>query len=744
MPVTIRFMEDQQQNISFFSAVVSELNRRRVLRTLGAYAVAAFISLQLLDAAGEALLLAQWFKTLVAILVILGFPVVFLLSWVFQISSEGLHRQSMGLLSKSQTTIVFTVMIAVTGAMGTGLYQYYADVFASTQLADTTAPESDPQLADSDNSIAVLPFADLSENGDQAHLSDGIAEEILNLLAQVDGLKVAARTSSFAFRGENKDIKEIGRLLNVSKVLEGSLRKYGDQLRLTAQLIDVKTGFHVWSKNYNRKVADIFAIQDDVAQSIAAALLETFTGLDDRRSPFTVTSNLDAYEAYRTGRMHWWRRTPASLQKAIELFANAIRHDPNFAPAYSGLADSWLLLASYGNLSMAEGLRKATPAIERAFELNPQSAEAFASLGLARWQIGHHDSAESSLRQAIKLDDSYIPAQLWLAGLLVTQGRLPEERLVLQAALERDPLNELLNINYAGNCMLRGDYSSGVDVLKSILEVKPNSTIALSTLSAWAGNYGRLAESYRSAQHAVNLEPDEPLGLLALAKSWMDLGDFAAAEQQYARARQIAAENEAVNTAWFFFLRASGRVDEMRRELGSIELLDANNPQQRLAFSRDQFKRGLVEMLSANSAESLGYFERSKAAHNEFLPNLETLDLLSLMVVVQQRQGLHEAAEENLGLLDRLVARARSSGINIPEMYYIEAITAALRGDIDNGLAKLEQAYAGGFRRLWLVDIDSRLDTLRDNDRFRSFVAKLEQALDTEREQVDQSLLTGI
>ena len=135
----------------------------------------------------------------------------------------------------------------------------------SGELADSTPAEPTVPPVEADNSIAVLPFADLSEDGDQAHLSDGIAEEILNLLAQVDGLKVAARTSSFAFREENKDIKEIGRLLNVSKVLEGSIRKYGDQLRLTAQLIDVETGFHVWSKNYDREVTDIFATQDDVA-----------------------------------------------------------------------------------------------------------------------------------------------------------------------------------------------------------------------------------------------------------------------------------------------------------------------------------------------------------------------------------------------------------------------------------------------------------------------------------------------
>ncbi len=210
----------------------------------------------------------------------------------------------------------------------------------------------------------MLPFADLSRDGDQGHIADGISEEILNLLAQVDGLRVAARTSSFAFRESLDDIRKIGRLLNVRTILEGSVRTSGDRIRLTAQLINVEDGYHIWSKDYDREVTDVFQIQDEVASNIAAALVESFDGLEVK--PASRTDSLAATQAYRTGRLHWWRRTPSELQKAIEMFAKALEHDAQFAPAYAAMADSWLLLSLYGNVTTLKATEKAQDMIDKA------------------------------------------------------------------------------------------------------------------------------------------------------------------------------------------------------------------------------------------------------------------------------------------------------------------------------------------------------------------------------------------
>ena len=217
----------------------------------------------------------------------------------------------------------------------------------------------------------------------------------------------------------------------------------------------MEDGFHIWSKYYDSELDDIFDIQDEVASQIAAALVESFEGLEIRSQ--ARSDNLAAAQAYRTGRLHWWRRTPEELRKAIALFANALESDAQFAPAYAAMADTYLLLSQYGNITTLKATEKAQDMIEKALALDPESPEAFAALGLARWQIGQMDAAESALRHAVSLNEDYIPAQLWLAGVLGELGRYPEQNRVLEQAMLRDPLNELLMVNYTGNLSVRGE-----------------------------------------------------------------------------------------------------------------------------------------------------------------------------------------------------------------------------------------------------------------------------------------------
>ncbi|MGD8385166.1 MAG: hypothetical protein PVF89_07150, partial [Lysobacterales bacterium] len=290
-------MKEPGQSQSFFAAVLTELNRRKVLRTVGAYAVGVFVVLQLLDAASEPLRLPDWLPTLMVIILILGFPVVFILAWQYEITPQGIRKTTAaGLLKSSHQALLFTITMAATAALGYAFYGYYSNVFTTSEAGPAVAVKSEQrEFVAPENSIAVLPFADLSQDGSQAYFSEGITEEILNLLAQVKGLHVAARTSSFVFKGSDKDIREIGRLLNVRTVLEGSIRKAGNRVRMTAQLINVEDGYHIWSQSYDRNLDDVFAIQDEVAGAIATALVESFDGLKHREA--SRTSNLAAFEA---------------------------------------------------------------------------------------------------------------------------------------------------------------------------------------------------------------------------------------------------------------------------------------------------------------------------------------------------------------------------------------------------------------------------------------------------------------
>ena len=546
---------------SFISATLAELNRRKVLRTVGAYAVGVFVLLQLMDAAVEPLRLPDWLPTLLVVLLILGFPVVFLLAWHLDIRTDGVHRtKSAGLLSRSQSSILFSIMLLAMGGLAYGFYQYYAGVFETQAQQGLVQASATRAFTAPENSIAVLPFADLTEDSDQGHFADGISEELLNLLAQVEGLNVAARTSSFAFRDNEGDIREIGRLLNVRTVLEGSVRKSGDRLRLTAQLINVEDGFHIWSKIYDRDMTDIFDIQDEVASSIATALVDSFEGLTTK--PESRTDSIAAAQAYRTGRLHWWRRTPAELQKAIEMFAKALEHDSQYAPAYAAMADTWLLVSLYGNITTVKATEKAQAMIEKALAIDPESAEAFAALGLARWQIGQMDAAESALRQALELNEDYIPAQLWLAGVLGEQGRYPEEHLVLQQAMQRDPLNELLMVNYAGNLSTRGDWEAGRDMLGGLLELRPDSTILLRFMAKMEIYNGNLVEGWKLANRAYQLQPDNPEDIASLARTWVLLGDAEEAERLVLLGLETADQNQNLLGTYWMTLMVARRYEE--------------------------------------------------------------------------------------------------------------------------------------------------------------------------------------
>ena len=698
---------------SFFSATLAELSRRKVLSTVGAYAVAVFVLLQLMDAAVEPLRLPDWLPTLVVIIVIMGFPLVFLLAWHLEVTPTGVHRaKAAGLMSKSQSAVLFSFMLISMFGLAFGFYQYYSAFIEAgpvpqlVEQRDFNAPE---------NSIAVLPFTDMSVDGDQAYFSDGISEEILNLLAQVEGLHVAARTSSFAFRDTQVEIREIGRLLKVGTLLEGSVRKIGNRVRLTAQLINIEDGYHIWSQTYDRELTDIFAIQDEVANNIATELVNSFTGLST-----TSTGRTDSFaasQAYRTGRLHWWRRTPAELQRAIELFATALEHDAGFAPAYAAMADTWLLLSLYGNISTLKATRKAETMIVKALEIDPESEEAYAALGLARWQIGQMDAAESALRQAVELNENYVPAQLWLAGLLGAQGRYPEEHLVLEKAMTIDPLNELLAVNYSGNLSVRGDWAEGKELMQGLIELRPDSTILLRFMAGLELAHGNLVEGWGFANRAWQLQPDNPEDISALAKTWLSLGEVEKAEHLILRGLEKSGQNGNLLSSYWLTLMVLRRFEEAEtlvREMMS-EYGDSLPEKLRRMFN---FQLGMIAFFREDFPGAYQLF--TMAIHDKDVQAYsgDEIWIVTMASLVSEIVGKHEEAESRLEDAERMVQRARLYGVDDAGIYYTEAVLLAMRDQPAQALEKLNIAYDRGFRELWTLNIDSRLDSLREQPEF--------------------------
>lgn len=404
-----------------------ELRRRRVVSTAAAYLAVAFVGLQL----GE-ILFPAFDVGPGALRILFGFflalfPIVLALSWVYDVTGSGLTRTDADEAPAGpHPAILAGVVVSALAVGGVGWW-----AVRNVDPAGALAPSS--------SSIAVLPFADMSAEGDQAYLGDGVAEEILNILAGVDGLQVAARTSSFAFR-ENDDIREIGSRLDVAHILEGSVRRAGNDVRVTAQLIDTRSGFHLWSETYDREMDDLFAVQDEIAGAIAEALLGELEVASVGMGRREVSSEVQ--ELYWRGRAQWTRRDAVGIPGAIELFGRAIEMDSLYAAAYAGLADSWALMPQFvQSVDANEAMLRAEKFAQRAIELDDGLAEAHASLGLVRALRQDRVGALASLGRAIELNGSYAPALHWRGNVLAEMGRLQDAAADARRAAALDPLS---------------------------------------------------------------------------------------------------------------------------------------------------------------------------------------------------------------------------------------------------------------------------------------------------------------
>jgi serine/threonine-protein kinase len=305
------------------------------------------------------------------------------------------------------------------------------------EFTKTTLPTNDGR-----QSVAVIPFINMSDDKQNEYFSDGISEELLNVLVRIKSLRVPSRTSSFTFKNSDKNLSEIGRELGVDHVLEGSVRKAGNRIRVTAQLIDVRTDTHIWSETYTRELDDIFAVQDEIAQSIVDSLKLTLTVEDNQSLNTHSTNDVEAYNKYLLARHLWNQRTPQSLLAAARSLNEAVAMDPDYDQAWSALADVYVLIPEYGAGTIEKYIPLAREAVARALEINPQSARAFATSGYYKAVFDYDwEGANEDFERAILLEPGYASAHQWYGEILNMQGRLEEALWQLQLARNADPLS---------------------------------------------------------------------------------------------------------------------------------------------------------------------------------------------------------------------------------------------------------------------------------------------------------------
>src|SRR5438876_630165 len=441
----------------------AELKRRNVYKVAIAYAVVAWLLMQVATQVFPFLEIPNWAIRLVIMLIVIGFPIALVIAWAFELTPEGLKRTEFAdeLPTKAPRNRAWIYVVIVAGAISVGFFFFGRYTATSKQRGLTELPAK---------SIAVLPFVDLSQAKDQEYFCDGISEEILDALAKVEGLRVVARTSSFSFKGKNADVGEIAQKLNVQNVLEGSLRREGNRVRITAQLINARNGFHIWSDTFERELQGVFAVQDEITRSIVDALKIKLAVAPPVRTP----GSTEAYDLYWKGLYYSNKSDEENLRKSLSLFQQALDKDPNFARAWTGIAKAWEQLAD-AYVRPLEAYPRVKEAASKALALDDKDAEAHCYLGEVKLLIDRDVAgAEAEIKRALQLDRNSATAHYFMSWLKLTQGDCDEGVNQIQEAEKLDPLSPMIIDSAAERYVAANRLDDAISAGKRVLQVDPN------------------------------------------------------------------------------------------------------------------------------------------------------------------------------------------------------------------------------------------------------------------------------
>ena len=456
----------------------AELKRRNVYKVAVAYAVVAWLLIQAASIFFPAFDAPPWVMKIFIIAIIFGFPVALIFSWAFEITPEGIKLESEIEPNKSiqrrtgRKIVAITIALAVVAA---GLFVYQLVLQRST----TTPRQREAATAAPNKSIAVLPFVNMSADKNDEYLSDGMTEELINVLAKVPGLRVPGRTSCFAFKGKNEEdiFRKVGDQLHVGTVLEGSVRKAGDKLRVTAQLINVSDGYHLWSKDYDGDVKDILNFQSSVAEQVVQALQVKLGGEGTRVLAKKPTENPEAHRLYLLGRYEFAKYTQTGWNNAIRYYEQALQIDPEFALAYCGLADNYAYMGSVV-MPEKEAIAKEKEFAQKALALDPELAEAHMSFALALVADYDWRNGLKEFDRALELNPNLAFAYELQAWTLNGLGRFDEAIAKTRKAVELDPLNPFFQMSLSFYQYWAGQYDDAIAQARKTLEMDPNSAIS--------------------------------------------------------------------------------------------------------------------------------------------------------------------------------------------------------------------------------------------------------------------------
>jgi len=721
-----------------------ELRRRRVYRMAGFYVVGAWLIIQVADVFFPAWGLPETAVRFLIVAAILCFPIALVFSWIFDISTSGIVKtepadpgEIFDNSLKRNEYVVLAALLAIGAAI----------VFGSLQKIVEEVDDAVVAAEKIDNSVAVLPFVNMDTNPDTGYFSDGVTEEILHRLSSLKALHILSRTSSFAFRNSNEGPARISEILGVRYLLQGSVRRDNNFVRVTARLID-DTGYQVWSETFDRKLEGIFAIQTEIANTVARRIERQI--IPPAELPVgRTTSNMEAYDAYLVGRAFINARTPGYHGKAIAAFEEAIRLDGNYAPPYAGLAVALQLGRNDDRVATRES---AVRAAETAIELDPELAEGHAALGLILLNDAKPlddpenklERAERSLRRALELDPSLSIAYNWLSSALQQQGRFEEANAVQKQGLLVDPLNPVMSVNLADRLKKLGERERAEQLLLRLTYLPDPPGIAyfgLRRLYFDTGEFDKVLHWTKEAARAY-YEYYGPVGITAIAWTYEHLGLTGDADYwvTFAMGQTPQPERRFFNKASQFQMR--GDLAGLRAEIDKLRTAPGTDIDGLQGWSAakyaianiyvENFDVGIDVLESVYDLESLSKLDELKT--------FQELESLHVLAYAYQQLGRGDEANVLLTRLhEQLNAYVVERNMDFGPLHHVRAQNFGLRGDFDAAADALEAAIKTGWLRyIWVMNNPSWAETIAD-PRIARMLDDVKVELERQRALVEQA-----
>jgi len=717
--------------MSFFE----ELKRRNVFRMTVLYLVAAWLLLQVTDVLSSLLTLPGWAGSFVVMLLLLGFPIMLMVSWVYEMTPEGLRRDkdidhSESVSSETGRKInTLTVVLLVLAIAVVALDRLLPETVTVVD-APTPAP-ANAAVADltPDRSIAVLPFANRSSREEDRFFVDGIHDDILTQLANIGSLTVISRTSVEKFRNTTQSMKEIGDILGVKNILEGGVQRAGDRVRINMQLIDVITDESLWAATYDRELTttNIFGIQSEISTAIAEALKATLSGEEQDKLNTVPTENLAALEAYFLGKQSMAKRTGASLAEAVDHFERAIELDPEFALAYVGQADSYSALEDNGNLSPQEVMALAGPLIDKALQLDDQLAEAYSALGQNLRKAGDRAGAEIAYQRAMELAPNYATAHHGYSMFLRSYGQYERGQEHIRRAVQLDPLSSVLQTNLGTVLVALGRPKEALSQFQKIIEMDAGYPPAYWSIGGiyWT-EYGQLAEALTWFKQSFDRNPGNAKITAWIGLLYLDLGDEAEAERWISAAEERAPDDSFSSWAKEMLLLFQGEASQARAYANKVLRQD---PRWALSLAN----LGSQDLLAGSAADAGARYEAQfPMLFDGDDPNVNRSNVDAAINLGLIMTALEQPARAQL-LLNRSLEYAESTTMPRLHWYPIaygipqQVQIYALQGETDKALQTLRQAVDSGWRAFWWywLEHDPKLDSIRDEPEFRAIVREI-------------------